>query len=54
MENIYIGCEEGIEGRYTERKMYRCYLATVDHTIYPSFFSWKWDMLRSGTFKIMY
>ena len=47
----YYSGEEGIEGYYTERKMYRCYIATVDKEEYSSYEGWKWDMLRSGTFK---
>lgn len=48
----YIGRDEGVEGEYSERDMYRCYVSTVDHRIYPSYCGWKWDMLRSGTFVI--
>lgn len=33
------------------KKIYRLYRKTVDKEIYSSYSGWKWDMLRSGTFR---
>lgn len=51
-EYKYIGRDEGVEGEYSEHDMFRCYLSTVDHGIYPSYSGWKWDMLRRGIFTL--
>lgn len=45
----YYSGDEGCEGIYSERKLYRLYKATVNKNIYPTYRGWKWDMLRSGT-----
>lgn len=51
VKKIYRGCVDGIIGEYTEKKLYRLYRKTVDKEIYSSYSGWKWDMLRSGTFR---
>lgn len=51
MATRYCSGDEGCEGIYSERSLYRLWKVTVDKSIYPTYKGWKWDMLRSGTFK---
>lgn len=52
MSQKYYSGDEGCEGLYSERKLHRLYLTSVDKKEYPTYSGWKWDMLRSGTFRI--
>lgn len=47
----YVSYENEIKGRYTERKMFYLYSNSVDKKEYPTYRSWKADMLKSGIFE---
>ena len=42
--------ENGIEGVYDLVHMHCMYILTVNKVIYEDFFSWLWDVERSGVF----